>query len=58
MNSSAVKKQGKGDSLIWLTGSAVTLTLLMTITLVVVILVNGLGYFWPHRLSQAELKDG
>jgi phosphate transport system permease protein len=58
MNSSAVKKQGKGDSLIWFTGSAVTLTLLMTITLVVVILVNGLGYFWPHRLSQAELKDG
>ena len=48
----------RGDHWIWLTGSALGISILMISGLVVVILVNGLGFFWPAALEQLTLKDG
>jgi phosphate transport system permease protein len=48
----------KGEPYIWLTGAALAATLLMAVTLIVVVMVNGLGVFWPARVAVATLKDG
>jgi phosphate transport system permease protein len=48
----------RGDHLIWLTGSALAACLLMIAGLVIVILTNGLGFFWPSPLTRVTLKDG
>ena len=48
----------RGDPLIWLTGSALGVCLLMIAGLVGVILVNGLGFFWPRPLLELTLRDG
>ena len=48
----------RGDHLVWLTGSALGISLLMIIGLLVVILTNGLGIFWPSKVVQLTLKDG
>jgi phosphate transport system permease protein len=48
----------QGEHLIWLTGAALAACLLMIAGLLVVVLINGLGYFWPHPITQAELRDG
>ena len=47
-----------GDPFIWLAGSGLALCLLMIAGLVAVVLVNGLGFFWPGRLERLELADG
>ncbi len=44
--------------MIWLTGSALGVSILMIVGLVIVILVNGLSFFWPKPLEQITLKDG
>jgi phosphate transport system permease protein len=51
-------KWARGDHLIWLTGSALGICLLMILGLLAVILTNGLGIFWPSRIEQLTLKDG
>ncbi|MFO7983665.1 MAG: phosphate ABC transporter permease PstA [Desulfuromonadales bacterium] len=48
----------EGEPFVWLTGAALSLTLLITGTLLVVIMVNGLGVFWPSEVAVATLKDG
>jgi phosphate transport system permease protein len=48
----------RGDVWIWLTGSALGMSLLMIGGLVAVILVNGLGFFWPQPLVRLTLRDG
>jgi len=48
----------RGEPLIWLTGSALGVCLLMIGGLLIVILANGLGFFWPSPLVQVTLKDG
>lgn len=48
----------RGEHLIWFAGSALGACLLMIAGLIVVILVNGLGFFWPSPLVQVTLKDG
>lgn len=52
------KSRNNGDSLIWLTGGALAVSLLMVIGLVLLVLVNGLGFFWPGDLARTKLKDG
>ena len=47
-----------GEPFIWLTGSALALSLLMIAGLVVVILANGLGFFWPSSLETFSFRDG
>ena len=47
-----------GDPWIWLTGSALGTCLLMILGLVIVILTNGLGFFWPAPVEKLTLRDG
>ncbi len=44
--------------MIWFTGSSLGICLLMIFGLLAIILVNGLGIFWPHPLEQMTLRDG
>ncbi len=48
----------RGEPLVWLTAAALALTLLATLTLIGVVLVNGLGTYWPKSLQRFELTDG
>ena len=48
----------RGEPMIWLTGSALGLCILMIAGLIGVILTNGLSSFWPRRLELVTLKDG
>jgi phosphate transport system permease protein len=47
-----------GEPCVWGTGAALAVTLLIAATLIVVVMVNGLGVFWPGALQRLELKDG
>lgn len=47
-----------GDPFIWVTGGALCLSLIMVAALVLLILVNGLGFFWPKDVIQLTLTDG
>ena len=53
-----VKSILRGEPMIWFTGSALGVSILMILGLVGVILVNGLSFFWPVELEQITLKDG
>jgi phosphate transport system permease protein len=47
-----------GEPYVLATGAALAIILVMSLTLVGVVLTNGLGYFWPRALVRYELKDG
>lgn len=47
-----------GTLFIWLCGSAVTASILMVGGLLVLIMVNGLGFFWPSDVFELTLNDG
>jgi len=47
-----------GDSAIWLAGSGLGICLIMIGGMILLILSNGLGFFWPQRLVQLTLTDG
>lgn len=48
----------QGEHMIWLTGAALALCLLLIAGLLAIVLKNGAGYFWPHQLTQVETADG
>jgi phosphate transport system permease protein len=48
----------RGDPAIWFAGSGLGVCLLMIAGMIAVILVNGLGFFWPRPLVQVTLSDG
>src|SRR6188508_1956753 len=48
----------RGDPAIWLAGSALGFCLLMIVGMIGLILVNGLGFFWPKPLVELTLEDG
>jgi hypothetical protein len=52
------KSLRRGDPMIWLTGSALGISILMIAGLILVILVNGLSFFWPKSLERVTLRDG
>ncbi len=52
------KRTSRGEPMIWLTGSALGLCILMIVGLIGVILANGLSFFWPQALELLTLKDG
>ncbi|MFQ5605384.1 MAG: phosphate ABC transporter permease PstA [bacterium] len=47
-----------GEPFVWLTGGALALNVLMIMGLILLILVNGLGQFWPEDLIELHLKNG
>lgn len=48
----------RGEAQVWATSAALAAILLITAILLIVVMVNGLGVFWPHRLVQFTLEDG
>ncbi|MFQ5686961.1 MAG: phosphate ABC transporter permease PstA [Candidatus Scalindua sp.] len=46
-----------GSPYIWLSGGTLTISLLMIFGLVALIMVKGLGIFWPHKLTRLMLND-
>ncbi len=52
------KRLARGDHMIWFTGSSLGICLLMIFGLLAIILVNGLGIFWPHALERVTTGDG
>jgi phosphate transport system permease protein len=53
-----MKSLRRGEPMIWLTGSALGMCMLMIAGLILVILTNGLSFFWPKPLEQVTLQDG
>lgn len=47
-----------GEPFVWLTGGALALSLLLVAGLIGLIMVNGLGFFWPRDVLRATLADG
>src|SRR5215813_11469554 len=47
-----------GDPFVWLTGGALAFCLLMIVSLIVVVAVNALGFFWPGQLVHVQLRGG
>lgn len=47
-----------GEPYVLATGASLAIILVMSLTLVGVVMSNGLGYFWPRALVRFELKDG
>lgn len=43
---------------IWLTAGTVSLSLIMVFGLLFLIMVRGLGHFWPQDVAELELSDG
>ena len=48
----------KGDVWIWSTSAAFAFILLIVASLIGIVMINGLGVFWPHAVYQATLRDG
>jgi phosphate transport system permease protein len=47
-----------GEPYVLATGATLAIILVMSLTLIGVVMTNGLGYFWPRALVRFELKDG
>ncbi len=58
MKAKVKRSRPAGESLVWFTASALALCLVLIGGLVAVILVNGLGFFWPRPLVLFTLQDG
>jgi phosphate transport system permease protein len=48
----------RGDPAVWFTGTGLGICLLMITGMLALILVNGLGFFWPKPLTRLSLADG
>jgi phosphate transport system permease protein len=48
----------RGDLFIWLTGAGLALSLIMTTALLLAIVVNAMGTFWPGKIQVLNLTDG
>ena len=47
-----------GDPFIWLSGGALAISLVMVAGLVTLVMVNGLGFFWPAPIARLTLTGG
>lgn len=48
----------KGESFVFGTGAALLITIGLVFAVIIVLLMNGLGFFWPGPLERVEFKDG
>ncbi len=46
-----------GDPWIWLTASAVSISMIMTFGLLLLIAVRGMGYFWPSNITEMQYQE-
>ena len=58
MSTALAKMWRGGEPFVWLTGGALALALLLVAGLIALILVNGLGFFWPKDVARLTLADG
>ncbi len=47
-----------GEPMVWLTATGLGIGILMVVGLLLVILVNGIGAFWPYQFNEFSLADG
>src|SRR5215470_125020 len=52
------KVRTPGEAFVWFTSMGLTAGLLMVISLLFLIMINGAKVFWPPRLTQIQMKDG
>lgn len=45
----------RGDGLVWLTGGALTLAVLLIVGLIFLVFSSGFTFFWPFRIATADL---
>lgn len=50
--------KSKGEPLLWLTGGGLVIALFMIAFLLLLVLKNGMGNYWPDRISYFQLKNG
>jgi len=48
----------RGDLFIWITGAGLALSLILTTALLMAIVVNAMGSFWPGEIQVLNLNDG
>ncbi len=48
----------RGEPMVWVAGGTLAAILLCAMVLMLVVLVNGLSYFWPAPLEELNLADG
>ena len=48
----------RGEPVLWLTGMALTASVLMIVALLGAVAVHGFATFWPHHLDEVHLADG
>jgi len=48
----------RGEPMVWLTGGALVLALVMIVGLLTLVLINGLSSFWPLDIKQVTTVDG
>ena len=56
--SSASRFWRRGEPQVWATAAALAGMLFLVFVLLAVVLVNGLGVFWPSRVAEVTLTDG
>lgn len=56
--SAAINWRRVGALQVWLTAAAVALSLLMVAGVLIVVIVNGMAFFWPRDVARIELADG
>lgn len=47
-----------GDLFVWASGAGLAIALMMVVGLLVLIVVNGMGFFWVGDIVELTLKDG
>ncbi len=50
--------KSKGEPLLWLTGGGLVIALLMIAFLLLLVLKNGMGNYWPDKIIHFQLKNG
>ena len=58
MNAQIKKFLASGELFIWGSGAGLALAVLMVLGLLLLIIVNCLGYFWPADIVEVTLRDG
>ena len=58
MRAGIKKFLSSGTLFVWFCGTAVAASLLLVGGVLLLIMINGLGFFWPHALVEMTLTDG